>query len=89
MEKMWCMLIHFGTNLWYEEGNNRGGGEKVWKSPASDTLRFDRDVFYRYLGELRAAGVNTIVLDVAESEPLLGRMSICSLSSLDWISYCV
>ena len=25
----------------------------------------------------------------SSSEPLLGRMSICSLSSLDWISYCV
>ncbi len=67
MEKMWCMLVHFGTNLWFEEGNNKGGGGKVWRSPASDTLRFDRDVFYRYLDELRASGVNTIVLDVAEA----------------------
>ena len=66
MEKMWSMLIHLGTNLWYEEGNNNGGGGRVWKSPASNTLRFDRDVFYRYLDALRAEGVNTVILDIAE-----------------------
>ena len=66
MKKMGCMLIHLGTNLWYEEGNLNGGGGRVWKSPASDTLRFDRDVFYRYLDALRVEGIDTIVLDVAE-----------------------
>lgn len=66
MEKMWSMLVHLGTNLWYEEGNNNGGGGRVWKSPASNTLRFDRDVFYRYLDALRSEGVNTIILDIAE-----------------------
>lgn len=66
MNKMWSMLIHLGTNLWYEEGNTNGGGGRVWKSPASDTLRFDRDTFYRYLDTLRCEGVNTVILDVAE-----------------------
>ena len=65
-EKMWCMLIHLGTNMWFEEGNFRGNGEYIWRSPASDSLRFDRDVFYRYLDALRAEGANTVVLDVGE-----------------------
>ena len=39
------ILIHVGTNLWYEVGNNRGSGEKVWQSAGSDTMRFDKNIF--------------------------------------------
>ena len=24
MEKLWSVLVHLGTNMWYEEGNSRG-----------------------------------------------------------------
>ena len=55
-----AMLIHVGTNLWYEVGNNRGGGNKVWQSAGSDKMRFDKKLFselieylfYRVLLEL-------------------------------------
>ena len=63
---IWSSLVHLGTNLWYEEGNYRGGGTKVWETAGSSKLRFDRDVWDNHLQELKAAGVNTIILDVAD-----------------------
>ena len=47
MEKLWSVLVHLGTNMWYEEGNCRGllgdptDTGKIWKSPASSVMRFD------------------------------------------------
>ena len=67
-DKIWSVLVHFGTNLWYEEGNTHGQDEdKLWKSPASPDIRFDRTVWDEYLSHIKKSGVNTIVLDVAEA----------------------
>lgn len=67
-EKIWSTLVHLGTNLWYEEGNFRGQDEnKLWKSPASPDIRFDRTVWDEYLTHIKSNGVNTIILDVAEA----------------------
>ena len=61
-----AMLIHIGTNLWYEVGNSRGGGEKVWQSAASTEMRFDKKLFDDLTEYLPKCGVNTVVLDLAD-----------------------
>ena len=71
------ILIHIGTNLWYEVGNNRGGGEKVWQRAGSDKMRFEKDLFWELVDHAKACGINTVVLDLAdgivyESHPELG-----------------
>ena len=49
-KKIWSTLLHLGTNFWYEEGNTRGQDElKLWKSPASSNIRFDRTTWDEYL----------------------------------------
>lgn len=67
-EKIWSTLVHLGTNLWYEEGNSHGQDEpKLWKSPASKDIRFDRTVWDEYLLHIKKNGINTIILDIAEA----------------------
>ena len=61
-----AMLVHIGTNLWYEEGNTKCSGEAVWKQPASSKMRFDLDFFHEYTKKLSECGVNTLVLDLAD-----------------------
>ena len=60
------ILIHIGTNLWYEVGNNRGGGEKVWQSAGSDKMRFEKDLFWELVDHAKECGINTVVLDLAD-----------------------
>ena len=59
------MLIHLGGNMWNEEGNIRTR-EKNPDGVASSNLRFSRTLWDTYLSEMREAGVNTILLDLAE-----------------------
>lgn len=67
-EKIWATLVHLGTNLWYEQGNTCGQDEnRLWKSPASPDIRFDRAVWDEYLTHIKKNGVNTIILDVGEA----------------------
>lgn len=67
-DKIWSTLVHLGTNLWYEEGNTRGQDEnKLWKSPASPDIRFDRSVWDEYLAHIQKNGINTIILDIADA----------------------
>ena len=67
-DKIWSTLVHLGTNRWFEEGNTKGQNEnKLWKSPASPDIRFDRSVWDEYLAHIKNNGINTIVLDVAEA----------------------
>ena len=60
------ILIHIGTNLWYEVGNNRGEGKKVWQSAASEKMRFDKALFDELTEYLPQCGINTVVLDLAD-----------------------
>ena len=60
------ILIHIGTNLWYEVGNNRGGGEKVWQSAGSEKMRFDKDLFWELVEHAKECGINTLMLDLAD-----------------------
>ena len=67
-QKIWSTLVHLGTNFWYEEGNFRGQDElKLWKSPASPDIRFNRNVWNKYLTHIKKNGVNTIILDVGDA----------------------
>ncbi len=60
------ILIHIGTNLWFEVGNNRGEGEKVWQSAGSDKMRFDKKLFWELVEHLGECNINTVVLDLAD-----------------------
>ena len=64
-EKFWSALIHFGTNMWNEEGNTRGR-ENEPGAVASSTLRFDFDMWRETLEQQKAVGVNMIILDIGE-----------------------
>ena len=64
-EKIWSTLIHFGTNMWNEEGNTRGR-ENEPGAVAASTLRFDYDMWRETLGQQKAVGVNMIILDIGE-----------------------
>lgn len=72
MEKLWSVLVHLGTNFWFEKDNTRaqkenpGEADKVWKSPASPEMRFDEAEWKHYKETLRRAGVNAVVLDIGE-----------------------
>ena len=84
------ILIHIGTNLWYEVGNQHCTCEKVWQSPAEDKIRFDTSLFYELIPHLTECGINTVILDLAdgiiyESHPelkiegSLSREEICEI----------
>ena len=61
---IWSTLLHFMTNWSYGEVNFGGGDpEKVWLSPASPKMRFDYDLYRQHLQDLKAAGVNAIIVD--------------------------
>jgi hypothetical protein len=60
------ILIHVGTNLWYEVGNNRGDDAKIWQSAGSNKMRFDKKIFDELTAYLPKCGINTVVLDLAD-----------------------
>ncbi len=63
---MWAHLLHLGSNMWNEEGNTRGREHRSTPC-ASNTLRFDRELWVSHTKELRDIGVNTLIIDVAEA----------------------
>lgn len=73
---MWTHLVHLGANMWNEVGNTRGREHR--STPQGFTeLHFDRELWDAHMLELRQAGVNTLIIDVAEamrydSHPELG-----------------
>ena len=61
------MLIHIGTNLWYEVDNHRGEEDKkVWRCAAENKMRFDKRLFNELIEYLPSCGVNAVVLDLAD-----------------------
>lgn len=62
-----ALLIHIGTNLWYEVDNHRGEEDnKVWRCAAENKMRFDKGLFNELIAYLPSCGVNTVVLDLAD-----------------------
>ena len=96
---MWATLVHLSTNMWFEEGNTRGGCAKTWRRPASPVLRLDRKVWDEHILQLKESGVNTIILDVGDgivyqSHPEIAvegawtrEMLLAELSRLDELGF--
>ena len=64
---MWAMLVHLGTNMWYEPWDK--GHEaytQLWEIPGSYEMRLDKAVWDRYMEYLKASGVNTLVIDLGD-----------------------
>ena len=64
---VWATLVHFSTNLWHDIGNTRCDGSAIWKSPASEKLRFDKELWEKYLQSLKDCGSNAIVIDLGDA----------------------
>lgn len=64
---IWSTLVHLGNNMWNEEGNFRGRGENRSNRAASPVLRFDRELWDKYMQKLQSTGTNTIILDIGEA----------------------
>lgn len=63
---MWVHLLHLGSNMWNEVGNTRGREHRSTPC-ASEVLRFDRPLWEAHTLELKDAGINTLIIDVAEA----------------------
>ena len=63
---IWAHLLHLGSNLWNEEGNTRARENRSTLC-ASDTLQLDRALWDAHIKDLKEAGVNTLIIDVAEA----------------------
>lgn len=62
----WIELVHLGSNLWNEVGNTTGREHRSTPQ-ASTSLLFNRECWNRHTEELRNAGVDTLVIDIAEA----------------------
>ncbi len=79
-EKIWAYLIHLGMNNWMEKDETPGayegaetvksyfahGGEECSFRCASDKVRCNKKYFRAIVDKAAKAGVNTIVIDLAE-----------------------
>ena len=64
---LWATLVHIGTNLWYDFGNTRCDSSTLYHSPASFSMRFDRDTWNMYVYDMKRAGLNAIIIDLADA----------------------
>ena len=62
----WMQLVHLGSNLWNEEGN-RTGRERRSTPEASPVFLFNRECWNKHTEDLRKAGVDTLIIDIAEA----------------------
>ena len=63
---MWAQLIQLGSNMWNEEGNTKGREHRSTPC-ASPIFLFDRAAWDSNIFNLKAAGVNTLILDIGEA----------------------
>ena len=63
---MWAQLLQLGSNMWNEEGNTRGREHRSTPC-ASPIFLFDRAAWDSNILNLKAAGVNTLILDIGEA----------------------
>ncbi len=64
--KIMSTLVHISTNMWKDIDSTKADGDNTWERAGSDTLRLDREVWDKYTDDLRAAGNNTLVLDLGD-----------------------
>lgn len=66
----WMYMVSLGFNMWQEMDVDRYGihAQKGWTDDthASEQLRFDEDYWNELLAQLKAAGCNSILLDLGE-----------------------
>lgn len=63
---MWSALVHLGTNLWAEQDATLCVGDELWELPASNEMRLDKAVWDRHILDLKEAGANTLIIDLAD-----------------------
>ena len=66
---MWAFLVHFGFNSWYDTPLSEAPADAKphYKTRCrADFVRFDEEMWLEESAKLPAAGVNTIVVDLAE-----------------------
>ena len=66
---MWAFLAHFGFNSWYDTPLSEAPADAKphYKTRCrADFVRFDEEMWLEESAKLPAAGVNTIVVDLAE-----------------------
>ncbi len=63
---MWAHLLHLGSNCWNEEGNTKGREHRSTPC-ASPELRFFKNEWEKHTLDLKNAGVNTLIIDIAEA----------------------
>ena len=62
----WIELLHLGSNLWREEGNSKGREHRSTPE-ASAVFLFNRECWNKHTEDLRQAGVDTLIIDIAEA----------------------
>ena len=65
-DMMWSMLVHLGLNISNERGNTNCYPSEGPRTGALPYLNFCRETWDSYLLQMKAAGINTIVLELAE-----------------------
>ncbi len=63
---MWAHLLHLGVNMWNEVGNTRGRETRSTKQGVTE-VTFYRDLWDAHIEDLKKAGVNTLIIDLAEA----------------------
>ena len=64
-QEMRGLLLHFGANLWYDEWIDKSKPRSV--KAATDYLQLDEALWRETTDRMAAGGLNTVVIDVAES----------------------
>lgn len=82
----WAYLIHLGYNMWYERDAGFGrlsDGYAEDYCTASETLRFDRELWDLLVDQMAEAGVDTLVIDLGEGLRYESHPEIAVRGSLD------
>ncbi len=66
MDKMMATLVHISTNMWLEEDNKTMNKEDTWEMPGSHKLRLDKELWDKYMIQLKEAGNNTLIMDLGD-----------------------
>ena len=65
-EIKWIELLHLGSNLWHEEGNTKAREHRSTPC-ASPEFLFNRECWNKHTEDLKKAGVDTLMIDIAEA----------------------
>ena len=66
-ELIWTSLVHISMNMWKEEDNPTAKGPSAWQYPGIPKIRFDEAMFDEHIRDLKAAGCNSVMLDLGDA----------------------